>query len=1202
MVKGGSAWGKNCRREILHTLGRFLAILAIVALGVGFFCGLRLARPAMAKTGDDYLRKTNFYDYQLLSTVGFTDEDVAYFAAMDGVTQAEGSVSEDLLTTWKGEPLVFKTHELLQEINQVVLTAGRMPEKANEVLGDDYFFTEDDLGKTLRVDNEDESAFSQDSYVLVGLCNSPQYLNVQRGTSSLGNGTVSGFLFLTEAGYDTDYFTELYLTVDNDDDAFSEAYAAAMDAWETPLSDAVELRGQSRRDTLIEDAQAELRDGWEEYDDGLQEYEDSRADTDQELADAKQELTDALQELQDGEADYAEGVETLSALREDPLSNDELRDARKELDDGWQEYYDGLQEYEDGLATYEEEVAENQPKLDDAKKELQDALKQIREGEAEYNEGKATLQALAKDPTSNAELAAARKELDDGWAAYEAGEAEFEAQKTQAEAQLTTLQGQLQKAEAALAYLQQTGASDEQIAAAQAAVTQLQQGISQIEAGLAAGQAALDENRKKLEDGEAEFEQGYQSALGQGNAALVDARKELDDAWAEYEEGLAEYNDGVQQLADGKQELADAKQELDDARKELQDGEAEYQSGYEDALAEGEKELSDARKDLDDGWQEYYDGLQEYEDGVQEADEEFGDAKQELDDALKELLDGESDLAELESNALSTYALGRTANTGYAGFDNDTSIVEGLATIFPVFFFLVAALVCSCTMTRMVEEQRTEIGTLKALGYSDGKIMGRYAAYAGLAASLGCLIGYFLGSWLFPLVIWRAYQMLYHFGEIEYVSEPILGILSFLASLLCSAGVACLSAWSEMRKMPAQLMRPKAPKAGKRIFLEYITPLWRKMGFLRKVAARNVFRYKKRLIMMMLGVGGCLALLIAGLGLKDSIANVADDQYSTITLYDYTITFEDDLTPEAQDAFRAEFGGDLSHCAFASAETVDTLTNKGVSSTNVVATDDPEITALFGLSYQGKTVDWPTGTGAVVSEKLAKLCGAGIGDTIRVQRPDGMVVEIPVVGIFENYVHHYILLSAQGYETWMGEAPEYTTAFASAAGEDVPAVGAALSKADGVVSVTLSQEFQDLFSGTMESLNAVIALVVGCALALSFVVSYNLININITERAREIATIKVLGFYRWETYSYVFREALVLTGLGCVVGIPMGIWLHRFVMDRVQVDMVSFRVRISPWSYLLALLLTLLLTFVVDALLIRKIDRIHMAESLKSVE
>ena len=281
---------------------------------------------------------------------------------------------------------------------------------------------------------------------------------------------------------------------------------------------------------------------------------------------------------------------------------------------------------------------------------------------------------------------------------------------------------------------------------------------------------------------------------------------------------------------------------------------------------------------------------------------------------------------------------------------------------------------------------------------------------------------------------------------------------------------------------------------------------------------------------------------------------------------------------------------------------MDTLTNKGVSSTNVVATDDPEITSLFGLSYQGETVDWPTGTGAVVSEKLAKLCGAGIGDTIRVQRPDGMVVEIPVVGIFENYVHHYILLTAQGYETWMGEAPEYTTAFASAAGEDVPAVGAALSKADGVISVTLSQEFQDLFSGTMESLNAVIALVVGCALALSFVVSYNLININITERAREIATIKVLGFYRWETYSYVFREALVLTGLGCVVGIPMGIWLHRFVMDRVQVDMVSFRVRISPWSYLLALLLTLLLTFVVDALLIRKIDRIHMAESLKSVE
>ncbi|HIR09448.1 MAG TPA: ABC transporter permease [Candidatus Avoscillospira stercoripullorum] len=371
---------------------------------------------------------------------------------------------------------------------------------------------------------------------------------------------------------------------------------------------------------------------------------------------------------------------------------------------------------------------------------------------------------------------------------------------------------------------------------------------------------------------------------------------------------------------------------------------------------------------------------------------------------------------------------------------------------------------------------------------------------------------------------------------------------------------------------------------------------------MRKVAARNVFRYKKRLFMMMLGVGGCLALLIAGLGLKDSIANVAEDQYTSITLYDYSITFDQNQTTQQQEAFREAWGDDLAACAFASSETVDTLTKKGVSSTNVIATDDEAITQLFGLTYEGETVAWPTGNDAVISEKLAKLCDVGIGDTIRVQRPDGMVVEIPVEGIFENYVNHYILLTAEGYETWIGNPVEYTTAFASASGEDISAVGARLASADHVVSVTLSQEFRDMIASTLEGLDAVIVLVVACALALSFVVSYNLININITERAREIATIKVLGFYRWETYSYVFREALVLTGLGCVVGIPMGIWLHRFVMDRVQVDMVSFQVRISPWSYLLALLLTLLLTFVVDALLIRKIDRIHMAESLKSVE
>ena len=1232
MVANGSAWRKNNRREWLRTLGRFFAIVAIVALGVGFFTGLRLARPAMAKTGADYIERTNLYDFQLRSTLGFTEEDAAYFAALDGVETVEPSVSADLLTMFRDREVVFATQELLPTLNQPALTAGRMPETADECLGDNRYFTEDDLGTviTVRNDPDDEAPFSQDTYTLVGLGSSPQYLSSQRGSSALGNGTVAAFLFLTEAGYDADYYTEIYVKVPSEGSAFSDEYADSIEPWEDVLEDAVNARGELRRTTVIAEAEEELADGWAEYYDGLQEYEDGKAEADEELADGKQELDDALQELNDGEADYAEGVETLEALRADPLSNDEIRDARAELDDGWQQYYDGKQEYEDGLKEYEDgkqeyedglkeyedAVAENQPKLDDAKKELEQAKKSLENGETSYDEGVATYNALLQDPSAVPELAEARRQLDAQWADYNEKLAAYE----QYAAIIDGYEADVAEAQATLEALQASGtATEEEIIAAQ---TNLAFAQAVLDGALAQGgdpdemAAGLNTYKETLDQAEADFQAGYQEAIQQAEAELDAARKQLDDGWDQYYEGLKEYENGVKELEDGKKELEDAKAELEDGKIELDDakaelddayaelvqGEADYKSGYEDALAEGEQELADARQELDDGWAEYYDGVEEYEEGKLEAEQELADARQELDDALEELEDGESDLYDLKTAPLSVFALTRTANTGYASFDNDTAIVEGLAAIFPVFFFLVAALVCSSTMTRMVDEQRTNNGTLKALGYRDGSIMSRFTAYAAWAAVLGTGLGLAVGAWIFPAVIWRAYTMIYRFADLEFVFDPVLALLSLAAALVCSVGAALASAWNEMRKMPASLMRPKAPKAGKRILLEYMTPLWKHMSFLQKVAARNVFRYKKRLIMMLLGTGGCLALLIAGLGLRDSVANVADDQYRYITLYDYTITFAQGQTEDQQQAFRETWAEDLDHLAFAATDTVDVLTQKGVSTASVVASDDPEITALFGLTYGDETVDWPTGDGAVVSEKLLRLSGISVGDSLTVERSDGTVLEIPVVGAFENYVNHYILLTGQGYETWMGEAPEIDTAYASTASEEITALGARLTEGRSVLSVTLAQDFQAMIADTMQSLDAVISLVVGCALALSFVVSYNLVNINITERVREIATIKVLGFYRWETYSYVFREGLILTGLGCVVGVPLGIWLHRFVMDRIQVDMVSFRVRIDPWSFVLALALTLVITLVTDALLVRKIDRIHMAESLKSVE
>lgn len=1077
MVRGNSAWSKNNRRELKRTMTRFLAIFAIVLLGVGFFTGLKVARPAMVRIGGEFVEESRLYDYQLLSTLGLTEEDRVFFADLEGVAAVEGSMTADLLTRAREQQVVFKTHQLLEEMNQVQLTAGRMPEAPNECLGDDLYFTEEELGTVLPVENEDEdTVFAQEGYTVVGLCNTAQYLNIQRGTTSLANGVVAGFLYIPAGGYDADFYTELYIRMDSDAQAFTEEYHAEMEEWEKPLSDLLEERGRIRKDEVVEKAQAELDDAWEEYEDGKQELEETRAEVDAEIADAEQELADAEKRLADAKTELADGEETLRQLEEDPYETEQVKDARKQLDDAWAELERGEAEYQANLKAFQEMEPEATAKL----------------LEAEY------------------QLSMAKAQLDDAW--------------------------------------------------------------------------------KKLEEGAKTF----------GEAFVKNSRKQLEAAQAEYDAGYAEYLAGKQELENGRAQLAQAEQTLRSGRAELEKAEAEFDDEIQKAIEEAREQLEDGRKELEEGEAELADAKIELEDAKAEAAAEFADAEAELADAEKKLQDAQKQVDALKKPTY--YTLDRRSNTGYAAYDNDTAIVDGIAKVFPVFFFLVAALVCSSTMTRMVEEQRTQNGTLKALGYSDGRIMWRYASYAGSAALLGAAAGFFLCSWLFPYVIWHAYKMLYHFGEMKLLLDWGMGALSLFFALVCSVGAACAAVWSDMRQMPAQLMRPKAPKAGKRILLEYITPLWKRMGFLHKVAARNIFRYKKRLVMMVLGVGGCMSLLIAGLGMRDSIAHVADDQFDEITVYDYTIVFNDRQTEEQQAAFRAEEGAALDHCVFVTSVAASGLTEKGSRDVTIIATDDRDITNLLLLHEGERDLGYPEGNGVYISEKLARLAGVSAGDTLTIQTDDNQLVDLPVEAIYDNYVNHFVCMTGAAYEYWFHETPVYKTAYASTSAEDLNQVAATLQGAENVVNVSLSGDFRDMIADTLSSLDAVIVLVVACAVALSLVVSYNLCNINITERVREIATIKVLGFYAKETYAYVFRETFALTCMGVVVGIPLGIWFHGFVLAQVQVDMVSFRVWIAPMSYVLAVVITFVTIVLVEMLLRGKINQIHMAESLKSVE
>ena len=518
---------------------------------------------------------------------------------------------------------------------------------------------------------------------------------------------------------------------------------------------------------------------------------------------------------------------------------------------------------------------------------------------------------------------------------------------------------------------------------------------------------------------------------------------------------------------------------------------------------------------------------------------------------------------------------------------------------------MVAALICMTTMNRMVEEQRTQIGILKALGYGNAAIMGKFLFYAGSAAALGAVIGFAGGTWLFPKVIWIGYGIMYSMGEIEYYFDIWVAVLSLAAALLCSMGAAYFSCRYELYSVPANLIRPKAPKSGKRIFLERVSFIWSRMKFLHKVSVRNLFRYKKRFFMMILGISGCTALLVTGWGIKDSVTNIADMQYDEIQIFDIGITFSEGIRGEDIDAMEEQLSGKLEQTACHYEESVDLDFGGRTKSVYLMVPEDvEEIDTFLNLHTQsGEPIPYPAEGGAVLTAKMAENMGIRVGDKVTLRDSDMNAFTVTISALCENFVYNYIYINKETYVEQLGLAPEYKNAYAIVAeGVDIHEAAAAISDRDNVLAVSVTQDMRDRIGSMMESMNYIVALIIVCAGSLAFIVLYNLTNINITERIREIATIKVLGFYAKETADYVFRENLVLTGLGAIVGLGLGKWLHWFVMYNINIDMVSFKTLIEPVSYLWSFVLTFVFAMFVNCLMFFKLEKINMAESLKSIE
>lgn len=990
---------KSTFREIRSSLGRYIAIMAIVALGVGFFSGLKVTREAMVSTASDYLADSQFFDYQIMSTLGFTESDVKALAGEDHVAAAAGSISVDALYRADGDEVdrVVKLHSVTDGVNTLELKSGRLPEAEDECVVDYRLFEEDPVGRTITItDNNDEDTLDMlksREYTITGTVVSPYYLNFERGSTALGDGKVAGFAYLDSSGFDTDYYTEIFLRLDQNYQIYSDAYDDLIDETEDDIKAAAELRADKRYKKLVEDAEKELADGQKEYDDNYAEYEAEKAD-------AEAQLADSWQQIQNGRA----------------------------------------------------EIAQKKKDLDTNEKQLNASLQQVEAGIAQ----------------------AAQKRQ------------EFEAGK---------------------AYM-----SEEEIA--------------------------------------------------QTEAALTKTEKELAASKAQIESGLA-------QIEAGRAEISRAEQELPAS-------------------------------------------IEKYEEAKAEAEAEFAKAEKEFKKARKELKEAQEEIDDIETP--DTYVLDRYTNVGYACFESDSAIVDSIAKVFPIFFFLIAALVCMTTMTRMVDEQRTQIGVMKALGYSNGAIAGKYLFYSGSAALIGCVIGFFSCCYIFPQVIWVAYGMMYDFSaDLYYIVNVPLAVISLIVSLLCSMGATVVSCYSEFREVPAQLIRPKAPKDGKRILLERIPVIWNRLGFLYKVSFRNIFRYKKRFFMMVVGISGCTALLLTGLGLRDSVKNVVNYQFDEIQVYDYSVTFDKDMNEERQASFLEKAEDCTEDVLFVHQSSVDLVAGKNVKSVTMIASDGEGFDRFVNLKdAKGSKLAYPGEGEAVLCRKLADDYGLAKGDSLTLRSEDGKEMNLTISGVCENYVYNYVYVSDASCASQWGEAPEIKSALvyaAGASGDDASAYSEAVYGSSAkvldmshVAAVSVNQDMRNRIDNMMKSLDYVIALVIICAGALAFIVLYNLTNINITERIREIATIKVLGFYPGETSSYVFRENIFLTAISALVGLGLGKWLHAFVMDNIQVDLLHFDVRIGWLSYVLAVVLTFVFAFIVNLAMYYKLDRISMTESLKSIE
>lgn len=1071
---------KDALREIKKSYKRFISILLMAFLGVGFFAGIRASSPDMLDTIDTYYKNQNVYDIQVLSTLGLTSDDINAISKIENVEHVDGNFETDGQIEVGNKEVIAKVMSL-NDFNTPVLIDGSLPSAKNECVVEERFLTVNNknIGDTIELsikdmqnDNgEDVPYLYEKELKIVGTVQSPMYISLDRGTSTLGSGKIDYYMYIPKSNIQANsIYTNIYVKVKdaNKYTTSSKKYEDCVNSVKTEIEKIKDNREKSRYDSLVNTVTKKV--------------EDAEKELNTQKTDAKSKIADAEKELENGKKQIENAEKTIKSNR---------IKADKEFNKAYAELING-------------------------KNKIADSEKQLESKEKQANE-----------------------EFD-----------KLEKQKAELNTQLTTLNS---------------------------GITEVQKNIENINIALknpnltSEQKANFEKTKKQLEN--------KLSELNNTKAQLVSAISKIDSG-----------------IATGKTEIKSAKNKLQSAKNELKKSENAYYSTKNSTY----KQLDNAEEELELSKKELKDGENELEKNKKEFNEKIADAESKLNDARAKI-------AEIENPKW--YVLDRNGNTGYSSFIQDTDSIANIGKVFPVIFFIVAALISLTSMTRMVEEQRTQIGTLKALGYNKLQITSKYVLYASLACIIGSILGMSVGFVLLPKIVWKMYSMMYQIGDIQTSFNFEIGSLGFILIVISILGATIYAVIKELIQTPATLMRPKSPKMGKRVFLEKVTFIWKRLSFSRKVTVRNIFRYKKRFLMTIIGIMGCTALIVTGFGIRDSIRAIMPDQYEKVFNYDLQINLKADLDKKQKQDFINSLTNDdkiekLSETYMSSISAINENVEENVQI--IVPNNNTDFNTLINLTdvKSKNNLSLPE-DGVLLTDKAAQLLGVEAGDTITLKDTDENETNVKVTNVVENYVYHYIYMSKSMYENLYSKSFDSNVILTkdfNLDNETEDNFVKDLMNMPEVASVTRISTAMNMMNDTMKSLNYVVVILIVSAGLLAFVVLYNLSNVNISERIRELATIKVLGFYDKEVYLYITRETIILTAIGLVLGLVAGYFLDFFILETCEINMLRFRKFVAPLSFVFAALITILFTIIVNIVTYFALKKINMIESLKSVE